>query len=143
MSGNLTIRNTELSINKTLIMIKVLRNIAILGEGITNFNQKYAELEKESPTEAVIIDPDGIVNAYSYEGFAFLNEDWYKKYSASWQTDSSAIDKLLTSLVRSSSSHSSSVNLTKIKDYLSSPPDSIEETIKVWKTFYDPHFKDI
>ncbi|MBE9460849.1 hypothetical protein ACFP1I_20075 [Dyadobacter subterraneus] len=124
-------------------MIKVLRNIAILGEGITNFNEKYAELEKENPTEAVIIDSDGIVNAYTYEGFAFLNENWYQKYSPNWQTDSSAIDKLLTNLVRSSSSHSTSVNLTKIKDYLSSPPETIEETIKVWKTFYDPHFRNI
>ncbi|MCF0058002.1 hypothetical protein [Dyadobacter sp. CY356] len=124
-------------------MIKLLRNIAILGEGIANFNEKYAQLERESPTEAVIIDPDGIVNAYSYEGFAFLNENWFEKYSPNWQTDSSAIDKLLVSLVKSSSSHTPSVNLTKIKDYLSSPPDSIEETIKVWKSFYDPHFKDI
>lgn len=124
-------------------MIKILRNIALLGDGITNFNEKYAELEKENPTEAVIIDPDGIVNAYSYDGFAFLSENWYKKYSINWQTDSSAIDKLLINLVKSSSSHSTSVNLTKIKDYLSSPPESQEETVKVWKGFYDPHFKDI
>jgi hypothetical protein len=76
-------------------MIKSLRNIALLGEGITNFNEKYIELERENPTEAVIIDPDGIVNAYTYDGFAFLNETWYKKYSKKWQDDSSEIDRLL------------------------------------------------
>lgn len=124
-------------------MIKVLRNVALLGEGITNFNEKYAELERENPTELVIIDPDGIVNAYSYDGFAFLNENWFKKFSKNWQTDSSSVDKLLINLVKAASSHSNSVNLTKIKDYLSSPPDTIEETILVWKSFYDPYFKDI
>ncbi len=124
-------------------MIKSLRNIALLGEGITNFNEKYIELERENPTEAVIIDPDGIVNAYTYDGFAFLNETWYKKYSKKWQDDSSEIDRLLVNLVKASASHSTSGNLTKIKDYLSSPPDTVAETIKVWQSFYDPHFKDI
>jgi len=124
-------------------MIKSLRNIALLGEGTTNFNEKYAQLERENPTEAVIIDPDGIVNAYSYEGFAFLNETWYKKYSKNWQKDSSEIDRLLVNLVKAASSHSESPNLTKIKDYLSSPPETMEKTIKVWEGFFDPHFKDI
>jgi len=124
-------------------MIKSLRNIALLGEGTTNFNEKYAQLEREKPTEAVIIDPDGIVNAYSYEGFAFLNEGWYKKYSKNWSKDSSEIDKLLVNLVKASSSHSESPNLTKIKDYLSSPPESMEDTIQVWESFFDPYFKDI
>lgn len=124
-------------------MIKSLRNIALLGEGTTNFNEKYAQLEREKPTEAVIIDSDGIVNAYSYEGFAFLNEGWYKKYSKNWSKDSSEIDKLLVNLVKASSSHSESANLTKIKDYLSSPPESMEDTIKVWESFFDPYFKDI
>lgn len=124
-------------------MVKSLRNIALLGEGITNFNEKYIELERENPTEAVIIDPDGIVNAYTYDGFAFLNKTWYKKYSKKWQDDSTEIDRLLVNLVKASASHSPSGNLTKIKDYLSSPPDTLMETIKVWQSFYDPHFKDI
>jgi len=124
-------------------MIKSLKNIALLGEGIANFNEKYAQLERENPTEAVIIDPDGIVNAYTYEGFAFLNKNWYKKYSKNWQTDSAEIDTLLVSLVKAASSHTTSANLTKIKDYLSSPPETIAETIRLWQSFYDPHFKDI
>ncbi|MCF2444783.1 hypothetical protein L0657_12515 [Dyadobacter sp. CY345] len=124
-------------------MIKSLRNIAILGEGTANFNEKYAQLERENPTEAVIIDPDGIVNAYSYDGFAFLNETWYKKYSKNWQTDTSEIDRLLVNLVKASSSHAASPNLNKIKDYLSNPPETIEKSIEVWEGFFDPHFKDI
>lgn len=124
-------------------MTKSLRNIALLGEGITNFNEKYIELERENPTEAIIIDSDGIVNAYTYDGFAFLNKTWYKKYSKKWQNDSAEIDTLLVNLVKASASHSTSENLTKIKDYLSSPPDSITETITVWQSFYDPLFKEI
>jgi hypothetical protein len=124
-------------------MIKALRNIALLGEGRTGFHGKYAELEKESPTEAVIIDPDGIVNAYSYVGFAFLNENWYEKYSKDWQKDSSGIDKLLVNLVKAAAGDTQSANLTKIKDYLANPPESMEETIKVWKSFYDPRFNTI
>jgi len=129
--------------NHFKIMVKPLRNIALLGEGATNFNERYAQLERENPTEAVIIDQDGIVNAYAYDGFAFLNESWYKKYSKNWEHDSSEIDRLLVNLVKSASSHNASPNLTKIKDYLASPPDTIQETIKIWEGFYDPHFKDI
>ncbi len=124
-------------------MIKSLRNIAILGEGTASFHDKYAQLERENPTEAVIIDPDGIVNAYAYDGFAFLNEKWYTKYSKNWQKDTSEIDRLLVNLVKASSSHAASPNLNKIKDYLSSPPDTIEKAIEVWEGFFDPHFKDI
>lgn len=124
-------------------MVKSLRNIALLGEGTTNFNEKYAQLEREHPTEAVIIDPDGIVNAYAYVGYAFLNKTWYMKYSKNWQQDSTEIDRLLVNLVKAAAGHPESANLIKMKDYLSSPPDTIEETIKVWEGFFDPHFKNI
>lgn len=124
-------------------MIKSLRNIALLGEGMTNFNEKYAQLEREHPTEAVIIDSDGIVNAYTYDGYAFLNETWYTKYSKNWQKDTSEIDRLLVNLVKAASSHSASANLTKIKDYLASPPDKLDDTIGIWRGFFDPHFRDI
>lgn len=125
-------------------MVKSLRNIAILGEGVNpGFNQKYAELEKENPTEAVIIDQDGIVSSYSYVGYAFMNENWYEKYSKNAQHDSSAIDSLLVNLVKAADGNAKSDNLIKIKDYLSDPPESIEESVKIWKSFYDPEFKNI
>lgn len=125
-------------------MVKSLRNIAILGEGVNpGFNRKYAELEKESPTEAVIIDQDGIVNSYSYVGYVFMQENWYEKYSKNAQQDASAIDSLLVNLVKAADGHAISENLGKIKDYLSNPPESPEDAIKVWKGFYDPDFNTI
>jgi hypothetical protein len=138
--GKTSVTNQTIHFN----MVKSLRNIAIIGEGVnTNFNQKYAELEKESPTEAVIIDQDGIVNSYSYVGYAFMNENWFEKYNKDAQNDTSAIDRLLVNLVKAADGNAHSANLTKIKDYLANPPESLEESVRIWKSFYDPEFKEI
>lgn len=122
-------------------MIKQNRFVALIGEGRERFTD--AELDQEWPTEPVVIDAYGVSDAYRYDGFVFLNENWFTKYSKDWNIDSSKIDKLLTDLVRCASPRANSENLMKIKSYLTAPPETIEEAVDVWKTFYDPDLRSI
>ena len=117
------------------------RFIALIGEGRERFSD--AELDQEWPTEPIVIDAYSVSDAYSYDGFVFLNENWFTKYSKDWDKDSAQIDTLLTHLVKSASPHADSENLAKIKSYLTSPPQTIEESVAVWKTFYDPDLRVI
>ena len=117
------------------------RFIAVLGDGRERFSD--GELDKERPTEPVVIDRYGVSDAYHYEGYVFLNEEWYTKYSRKWLEESTEIDKLLVDLVKQSNKGSKSENLVKIQAYLAEPPETLEESVEVWKSFYDPELKTI
>lgn len=117
------------------------RFIALIGDGRERFSDK--ELDLERPTEPVVIDKYGVSDSYKYDGYVFLNENWYTKYSKNWLEDSSEIDKLLVALVRNVSKGSKSENFIKIEAYLAEPPETMEEIVDVWKGFYDPELKVI
>lgn len=122
-------------------MVKTYRFIALLGDGRERFSDK--ELDQEWPTEPVVIDAYGFSDVYRYAGYVFLNEEWFTKYSKNWQVSSVEVDNLLVNLVRYAASDSQSENLVKIKAYLETPPDTLEQAIDVWKSFYDPALKRI
>jgi len=122
-------------------MSKNQRFIALLGEGRERFSDRM--LDEEMPTEPIVIDSSGFSDAYRYDGFVFLNEDWYKKYSKSWHLDTSEIDALLVSLVKYAAHGSKSGNLIRIQSYLAEPPETPEEALKVWRDFYDPSLNEI
>ena len=122
-------------------MVKTYRFIALLGDGRERFSDK--ELDAEWPTEPIVIDAFGFSDVYRYSGVVFLNEEWFAKYSKNWQVSTAKIDKLLTDLVKNWSKDAHSENLEKIKAYLQSPPETVEETVEVWKGFYDPELKRI
>lgn len=122
-------------------MVKTYRFIALLGDGRERYSDK--ELDAEWPTEPIVIDAYGFSDVYRYSGVVFLNEEWFTKYSKSWKTDTAEIDKLLVNLIKYSAKDSHSENLSKIKDYLASPPETVEEAVALWKSFYDPALKVI
>ncbi|TDE16859.1 hypothetical protein [Dyadobacter psychrotolerans] len=122
-------------------MVKTYRFIALLGDGRERFSDK--DLDQEWPTEPVVIDAYGFSDTYRYDGFVFLNESWFTKYSKNWQNDNSEIDELLVNLVKYAEHGSQSENLVKIQAYLAEPPETIEETVEMWKSFYDPELKVI
>lgn len=122
-------------------MATLNRFIALIGDGRERFSDK--ELDLQGPTEPVVIDNYGVSDAYKYDGYVFLNEDWYTKYSKNWLEDSSEIDKLLVELVNNVSIGSKSENFVKIVGYLAEPPETMEEVVTVWKAFYDPELKVI
>lgn len=117
------------------------RFIALIGDGRERFSDK--DLDKETPTEPIVIDKYGVSDAYKYDGYVFLNETWYTKYSKSWLDDSAEIDKLLIDLVKNVRKGSKSENFVKIEAYLAEPPETMEEVVEVWKGFYDPELKVI
>lgn len=117
------------------------RFIALLGNGREQFSDK--ELDREQPTEPIVIDKYGVSNAYRYDGYVFLNEEWYTKYTSDWLEDSSEIDRLLVDLVKCAAPGSKSENLVKIQSYLAEPPETMEEIVDVWKGFYDSSLKVI
>ncbi|MCF0050348.1 hypothetical protein LXM25_09785 [Dyadobacter sp. LJ53] len=121
--------------------VKTYRFIALLGDGRERFSDKA--LDEEWPTEPIVIDAFGFSDVYRYSGVVFLNEEWFTKYSKNWHNDTSKIDALLTDLIKYTAKDVHSENLAKIKAYLSSPPETLEETIDVWKGFYDPELKVI
>lgn len=121
--------------------VKNYRFIALLGDGRERFSDK--ELDQEWPTEPVVIDAFGVSDVYRYDGYVFLSENWFTKYSKIWRIDTSEIDTLLVKLVKLSSKESLSVNLAKMKAYLAEPPETAEEAAEVWKSFYDPELKVI
>jgi hypothetical protein len=121
--------------------VKSYRFIALLGDGRERFSDKV--LDEEWPTEPVVIDAFGFSDVYRYSGVVFLNEEWYTKYSKNWRNDTAKIDQLLTDLVKYTAKDVHSENLAKIKDYLASPPESLEETITLWKSFHDPELRTI
>ncbi|WP_229247989.1 hypothetical protein [Dyadobacter sandarakinus] len=121
--------------------MKQFRFIALLGDGREKFSDK--ELDAEWPTEPIVIDAFGFSDVYRYSGVVFLNEEWFEKYDKNWKTGTSVIDKLLVDLVKYAVKDVASENLIKIKEYLSSPPETTEETIRVWRSFYDPELKRI
>lgn len=122
-------------------MVKTYRFIALLGDGRERFSDK--ELDAEWPTEPIVIDAFGFSDVYRYSGVVFLNEEWFTKYSKKWKSDTSEIDQLLVNLIKYSARDAHSENLTKIKNYLASPPETIEESVALWKSFYDPALKVI
>jgi len=122
-------------------MVKTYRFIALLGDGRERFSDK--DLDQEWPTEPVVIDAFGFSDTYRYDGFVFLNENWFTKYSKNWQNDTAEIDALLVNLVKYAERGSKSENLVKIQAYLAEPPETIEETVQMWKEFYDPELKVI
>lgn len=122
-------------------MVKTYRFIALLGDGRERYSDK--ELDAEWPTEPIVIDAFGFSDVYRYSGVVFLNEEWYTKYSKNWGNDTAAIDKLLVNLIKYSAKDAHSENLTKIKDYLASPPETVAEAVELWKSFYDPSLKVI
>lgn len=117
------------------------RFIALIGDGRERFSDK--ELDRQKPTEPIVIDKYGVSDSYRYDGYVFLSEDWYTKYSKNWLEDSSEIDKLLVDLVKNVAKGSQSENFIKIEAYLAEPPETMEETVEVWKGFYDPELKVI
>ncbi|CAG4988487.1 hypothetical protein DYBT9275_00091 [Dyadobacter sp. CECT 9275] len=117
------------------------RFIALIGDGRERFSDK--ELDEEKPTEPVVIDKYGVSDAYKYDGYVFLNEDWFTKYSKKWQEDPTEIDDLLVSLVKNAHKGCKSENLLKIQAYLSEPPESLDEVAEIWRKFYDPELKTI
>ncbi|KAA0989829.1 hypothetical protein [Dyadobacter aurulentus] len=119
--------------------VKTYRFIGLLGDGRENFSDK--ELDKEQPTEPVVIDAFGFSDVYRYSGYVFLNEEWYKKYDKNAHASTSIIDGLLVNLVKYAVKESNSENLGKVKAYLQSPPETVEEAIETWKSFYDPGLK--
>ncbi|HEV7382085.1 MAG TPA: hypothetical protein VGN64_19950 [Dyadobacter sp.] len=122
-------------------MGKNQRFVALLGDGREHFRD--TELDAVMPTEPVVIDAYGFSDAYRYDGYVFLNADWFKKYSKTWQNDTSEIDALLVKLVRYASPGSKSENLVRIQAYLAEPPETIAEAIEVWRSFYNPVFAEI
>lgn len=122
-------------------MVKTYRFIALLGDGRERFSDK--ELDQEWPTEPIVIDAFGVSDVYRYDGYVFLSENWFTKYSKSWGIDTSEIDALLVKLVKLSSKESLSINLAKMRAYLAEPPETVEEAVEVWKGFYDPELKTI
>ncbi|MNY45574.1 hypothetical protein D3C86_1806870 [compost metagenome] len=90
-----------------------------------------------------MIDAFGFSDVYRYSGVVFLNEEWFAKYSKTWRDDTAEIDKLLVNLIKYSAKEVHSENLTKIKSYLASPPETVEEAVALWRTFYDPSLKTI
>jgi hypothetical protein len=122
-------------------MVKTYRFIALLGDGRERFSDK--ELDQEWPTEPIVIDAYGFSDTYRYDGFVFLNENWFTKYSKNWQNDTDEIDALLVNLVKHAERGSKSENLVKIQAYLAEPPETMEETLEVWRGFYDPELKVI
>ena len=122
-------------------MVKTYRFIALLGDGRERFSDK--DLDREWPTEPVVIDAYGFSDTYRYDGFVFLNENWFTKYSKNWQNDTSEIDALLVNLVKFAEHGSKSENLVKIQAYLAEPPETIEETVEMWKSFYVPELNVI
>ena len=123
------------------MIVKTYRFIALLGDGRESFSDK--ELDQEWPTEPIVIDAFGVSDVYRYDGYVFLSENWFTKYSKTWRIDTSEIDTLLVKLVKLSSKESLSTNLAKMKAYLAEPPETVEEAVEVWKTFYDPELKVI
>ena len=121
--------------------VKSYRFIALLGDGRERFSDKV--LDEEWPTEPVVIDAFGFSDVYRYSGVVFLNEEWFTKYSKNWRNDTAKIDQLLTDLIKYTAKDVHSENLAKIKDYLASPPESLEETIALWKSFHDPELRTI
>ena len=121
--------------------VKNYRFIALLGDGRERFSDK--DLDKEWPTEPVVIDAFGFSDVYRYSGVVFLNEEWFTKYSKNSRVDSAQIDSLLVNLVKYAVKDFESENLSKIKAYLASPPEGLEESIAVWKSFYDRELKTI
>ncbi len=117
------------------------RFIALIGDGRELFSDK--DLDKERPTEPIVIDKYGVSDAYRYDGYVFLNENWYTKYSKNWLEDSVEIDKLLVDLVKCAETGSRSENLVKIQAYLAEPPETMEEIVDVWKGFYDESLRVI
>ena len=117
------------------------RFIALIGDGRERFSDKY--LDEERPTEPIVIDKYGVSDAYKYDGYVFLNETWYTKYSKNWLDDSAEIDKLLVDLVKNVHKGSKSENFIKIEAYLAEPPETMEEVVEVWKGFYDPELRVI
>ena len=111
------------------------RFIALIGDGRERFSDK--ELDQEKPTEPIVIDKYGVSDSYRYDGYVFLNENWYTKYSNNWLEDSVEIDKLLVDLVKCAETGSKSENLIKIQAYLAEPPETMEEIVDVWKGFYE------
>lgn len=122
-------------------MVKTYRFIALLGDGRERFSDK--ELDQEWPTEPIVIDAYGFSDVYRYAGYVFLNEEWFTKYSKNWQVSSVEVDNLLVNLVRYAATDSQSENLVKIKAYLETPPDTLEQAVDIWKSFYDPALKRI
>ena len=122
-------------------MATLNRFIALIGDGRERFSDK--ELDQERPTEPVVIDKYGVSDSYRYDGYVFLNEDWYTKYSNNWLEDSVEIDKLLVDLVKCAETGSKSENLIKMQAYLAEPPETMEEIVDVWKGFYDESLKVI
>ncbi|REA58521.1 hypothetical protein DSL64_20770 [Dyadobacter luteus] len=122
-------------------MVKTQRFVALLGDGRELFHD--TELDSILPTEPVVIDAYGFSDAYHYDGYVFLNTDWFNKYSKNWQTDSSEIDALLVKLVRYAQPGSKSENLVRIQAYLAEPPETISERVEIWRSFYDPVFTEI
>nr|WP_295931445.1 hypothetical protein [uncultured Dyadobacter sp.] len=122
-------------------MVKTYRFIALLGDGRERYSDK--ELNAEWPTEPIVIDAFGFSDVYRYSGVVFLNEEWYTKYSKNWGNDTTTIDALLVNLIKYSAKDAHSENLTKIKDYLASPPETVAEAVELWKSFYDPALKVI
>jgi hypothetical protein len=122
-------------------MQKKQRFVALLGDGREHFREN--QLDAEMPTEPVVIDANGFSDAYRYDGYVFLNAEWYSKYSKKWETDTSEIDALLVKLVQYAVHGSKSENLVKMQAYLAEPPETIEEAIQVWKSFYNPVFAEI
>ena len=121
--------------------VQTFRFIALLGHGREHFNEKH--LDQEHPTEPIVIDAFGFSDVYRYSGVVFLSEDWFSKYSQNWQHSTAEIDDLLVKLIKYSVKGASSENLEKIKAYLASPPETAEESVNVWKSFYDPALKQI
>jgi hypothetical protein len=122
-------------------MVKTYRFIALLGHGRERFHD--TELDAEWPTEPIVIDAYGFSDVYRYSGYVFLSEEWFAKYSKNWQNDTTEIDKLLVNLVKYAVKDSTSENLQKIKAYLASPPETVDEAIAIWRGFYDPELKVI
>jgi hypothetical protein len=122
-------------------MVKTYRFIALIGDGREHFSDK--ELDQEWPTEPIVIDAYGVSDVYRYDGYVYLNEEWFTKYSKTWRYDSSEIDTFLVKLVQLAAKEAQSENLAKMKAYLAEPPETIEEAIEVWRGFYDPRLKVI
>ena len=122
-------------------MATLNRFIALIGDGREKFSDK--ELDQERPTEPVVIDKYGVSDSYRYDGYVFLNENWYTKYSNNWLEDSVEIDRLLVDLVKCAETGSKSENLIKIQAYLAEPPETMEEIVDVWKGFYDESLRVI
>ncbi|MCE7066322.1 hypothetical protein [Dyadobacter sp. CY326] len=121
--------------------VKTYRFIALLGDGRERFSDKA--LDEEWPTEPIVIDAFGFSDVYRYSGVVFLNEEWFAKYSKNWRTSTTQIDDLLVNLIKYTAKDAESENLSKIKAYLASPPETLEGALEVWKGFYDPELKVI